>query len=321
MRGTVMKPVARVRELRRRLRPPRLAPGARVMLVAPAGPVSEETIETAMLRCATLGFEPVLAPSVRERRGYLAGPDALRAADLQGAFDDARTDAIWAIRGGYGALRLLPCLDLTPLRSVPKAFIGLSDSTALHLALAGAGLVSFHGPNAGAAAFPEATEACFRRVLCSTEPPGYLPYPDVSVPTTTLAGGSAEGRLAGGNLALVAAACGTAFQLQGRGAIVLLEDVGEPVYRIDRMLTQLALSGALDGAAAIAFGHFTQPRSGQDDRLLLDTLREWIAPLGIPAALGLPFGHVLYNWTLPLGALARLDADGGTLEVLEPAVA
>lgn len=137
-----MKPTARIRELGRRIRPPHLAAGARVVLVAPAGPISDETIQTALIRCRTLGLEPVLAPSARERRGYLAGPDGARAADLQAAFDDVHAAAVWAVRGGYGALRLLPRLDLSRLRAFPKAFIGLSDSTALHLALARAGMVS-----------------------------------------------------------------------------------------------------------------------------------------------------------------------------------
>jgi muramoyltetrapeptide carboxypeptidase len=298
------------------IRPRVLQPGSRIMLVAPAGPVSPEKIEASLERCIRFGFEPVLAPSARLRQRYLAGPDAARAADLQSAIDDDTIDAIWAMRGGYGTVRLLPMLDFTRLLARPKAFIGFSDNTTLHLALARLQLVSFHGPHA-AAEFPPLTEECFRRVLLSTEPAGVLPT--TSAPTT-LQGGSAEGPLAGGNLALLAAACGTSVSLQGAGCIILIEDVGEPVYRVDRMLTQLARAGALEGALALGFGRFSEIDPPEDEDAMHELLHEFAAPLGIPAVSGLPFGHVDENWTLPFGVRARLDADAGTLEILESAV-
>ncbi len=283
-------------------------------------------IERAVERCHALGFDPVPGRSIRARAGYLAGTDRERAADLADAIaGDAA--AIWAIRGGYGTLRTLRHLDLAPLRRRPRAFIGFSDNTAVHLALLKMGLTSFHGPHAGYRHFPDATAAAFRAVLGQPEPAGMLPTVEGRdggpVP---LVGGVAEGPLVGGNLALLAATCGTPYQADTRGAIVFIEEVGEHLYRVDRMIMQLRLSGLLDDAAAIVFGEFVDMADpvyrgeAEGNGCLQEVLHELVAPLGIPAALGLPFGHGRENWTLPLGVRARFDADAATLELLEPAV-
>lgn len=305
------------------IRPPSLQPGDRVALIAPAGPVDETRIATALGRCAALGLEPVPGRSIRRRTGYLAGADPDRARDLA---DAVRADvaAIWALRGGYGTLRTLQHLDLEPLLRSPRAFIGFSDNTAVHLALLRMGLVSFHGPHAGSEHFPPATEAVFRRVLGTPEPAGVLAAAEVG--PVTLVSGAAEGPLVGGNLALLAATCGTPYQPDTRGAILFIEDVAEPLYRVDRMMMQLRLAGLLDGVAAVAFGEFTSmpdpvhPAAASGEACLEELLGEIVAPLGIPAVLGLPFGHGRENWTLPLGVRARLDAGAGTLALLEPAV-
>ncbi len=304
------------------IRPPRLRKGDRVMLVAPAGPVPADKLEIALARARVLGFEPVLGSAARAHTGYLAGSDEERAADLQRAIDDPDIAAIWALRGGYGGMRTLRHVDLGGLTERPRAFIGFSDNTVIHLALARLGLTSFHGPHAGSDAFPPATTDCFRRVLWEAEPAGRLPDPVNGPERSTLIGGVAEGPLAGGNLAMLAAACGTAWQLDARGRIVVIEDIGEPLYRIDRMLLQLRLAGALDGAAGFAFGRFTDLPGDTDesDPSLADVLLSVIGPLGAPAVLGLPFGHADENWTLPLGVRARLDAATRTLTILEPAV-
>lgn len=300
-------------------KPKKLEPGSRVALLAPAGPVSEEKIEAALARCRGLELEPVLGRSARLQTGFVAGPDEERAADLQWAVDDPDLDAIWALRGGYGGLRTLGLVDLAALAERPRAFIGFSDNTIIHLALLRRGLVSFHGPHAGAATLPPLAEACFRHVLMSAEPAGTLPLAPDPAQTTSLAGGVAEGRLVGGNLALVASSCGTAYQPSAEGRILFLEDVGEPLYRIDRMLMQLRLSGVMNGVAGLAFGRFTELPAGEE-ALLEDVLREAIAPLGVPAVLGLPFGHDDNSWTMPLGVRARLDADACSLALLEAAV-
>lgn len=302
------------------LRPPRLREGDRIVLIAPAGPVTLDRIRTALAHCRNLGLDAMVGASARAREGYLAGPDPVRAGDLQLAINDPALAAVWAIRGGYGTMRLLRQLDFTPLRERPKAFIGFSDNTALHLVLAQHGLVSFHGPHAGFKDFPDWTERCFRRLLFHDEAAGTLPAPPIEQAPVTLRGGVAEGRLIGGNLSLLAAMCGTPHAMQARGKILILEEVSEPVYRIDRMLAQLTLSGAIDGVAGLAFGQFTRLTPMRDQRPLSLVLQEWADAIGVPALGNLPFGHVALNWTLPLGVNARLDADAGTLEMLEPAV-
>ena len=157
------------------IKPPALRSGSRVALVAPAGPVTATRVQRALQRCRSLGYEPVLAESARLRDGYLAGPDARRADDLQRAFDDPGIDAVWALRGGYGTLRIAPRLDLSGMLERPKAYMGFSDNTLIHLALQQAGLVSFHAPHAGFDRFPTWTRESFSRVLESPAPAGVLP--------------------------------------------------------------------------------------------------------------------------------------------------
>jgi len=302
--------------------PPTLQPGDRVALVAPAGPVDDAKIRTALDRCHRLGLEPVSGRSVRSRVGYLAGTDHDRAADLQHAID-GDVEAIWALRGGYGTFRTLQHVDLTPLAARPRAFIGFSDNTTTHLALLAMGVVSFHGPHAGFEHFPLTTEGVFRSVLMEPGPAGRLPLPPGASPSA-ISGGIAEGPLVGGNLAMLAAACGTAYQPDTRGAILFLEDVAEPPYRVDRMIMQLRLAGLLDHLAGVALGAFTppdDPRESDDGEEpgIEAVLAELLRPLGIPVMAGLPFGHEAENWTLPVGVRARLDADTGSLELLEPA--
>lgn len=298
------------------IRPPRLREGARVALVAPAGPIAEERIAAALARCERLGLVPVPGRAVRARHGgYLAGTDEERLADLRAAFDDPAIDAVWALRGGYGTMRLLAALDLAPVRQVPKAYIGFSDNTAVHLALHARGIVSFHGPHAGGDASSLA-ERCLQRILWNPEPAGALELPADAAPAM-LHHGVAEGPLIGGNLSLLAAMCGTPAAPRANGGVLFIEDIGEPPYRIDRAWTQLLLSGALDGVAGVAFGSFTNCGDAGELRALL---RRLVAPLRVPVLAGLPFGHENDNWTLPLGVRARLDAGAGTLELLEGAV-
>lgn len=304
--------------------PPALRTGDRVALLAPAGPVDETKIETAIRRCRRLGFEPVPGRSVRARTGYLAGSDLDRADDIRTALDHG-VAAIWAIRGGYGSLRALQHVDLSGVTDRPIAFIGFSDNTGVHLALRRLGVTSFHGPHAGFEHFTPTTEAGFRAVLMRREPAGTLLLPDAAAPVTIVSG-TAEGPLVGGNLALLAATCGTPYQADTRGAILFLEDIGEPLYRVDRMLMQLRMAGLLDQVAAVAIGDFVampdpiSAAAAEGESCLEDVVRDLLGSLGVPVVMGLPFGHGRENWTLPLGITARLDADAGALSLLEPAV-
>ena len=302
------------------IRPPRLFPGARVALVAPAGPLAEERVARSLELCARLELEPRLGAAARARHGYLAGTDEARAADLVAALRDEDVDAVWALRGGYGTMRILDRCGLESAGLRPRVFLGFSDNTAVHAALGRQGLVSFHSPHPGGA-FPPTTEEVFRRVLFPADAAGALPLPPGAAPPRTLVPGVAEGPLVGGNLALLAALCGTPFAPRTAGAILVIEDVGEPAYRVDRGLTQLRLAGLLEGVAGLALGRFTESPADEPPELLEELLGQTARDLGVPAVVGLPVGHVDENWTLPLGVRARLAADGaGSLTLLEPAV-
>jgi len=296
--------------------PPLLGTGARVALVAPSGPLRDAgDLERAMENARSLGWEPVPGAHVLERDGYLAGDDAHRLADFAAAAADDSIDGVWCIRGGYGAMRLLDAIDYDQWRWKPKALIGYSDVTALHSAIgARADLVTFHGPTARASLSP-LTRDSFVAAVSS----GVSPYVVRHSDTITVRAGCARGRLAGGNLALVASLAGTPYAVDLDGAILVLEDVNEAVYRIDRMLTQLALSGALAKCAGIVFGRFTEipPDQGGDEHSLpLERiLREVADRCGVPCIANAPFGHVDDQFTLPLGATAMLDADQRTIVI------
>ena len=287
-------------------------------LVAPAGPVTAERVEISVQRCRALGLEPIVYPAALERRAYLAGTDAQRLADLQSAFDDPAIDAIWALRGGYGTTRILSQIDTVGISTAPKAYIGFSDNTAVHALLYANSLVSFHGPHPGAE-FPPESFAVFQRVLFSAEPAGILEIRAQDPPPVTLRGGCVEAPLIGGNLALLGALCGTAQSVSADGAILFIEDVGEPAYRVDRLLVQLRESRVLDGVAGLALGRFSEV-DREENELVMQLFTELAQQLEIPAVFDFPIGHVEHNWTLPIGVRARLNADACTLEITEAAV-
>ena len=294
--------------------PPPLAPGARVALVAPAGPLrNADELTVSIANARALGWEPVPGAHVLSRHGYLAGTDAERLADLNAALRDDTIDGLWFVRGGYGSMRLLAGVDYDALCRRPKTLLGYSDLTALHAAIgARAGLVTFHGPTARSKLTDFTRRSLERAVVAQGDPCGRAPHARV------LRAGRAAGRLVGGNLALLAALAGTPYAPDYRGAILVIEDVGEPTYRIDRMLTQLAFAGVLGAVAGIAFGQFTEGTAPHDtaSRPLDDVLCEAAAVVGVPAIAGVPLGHVDDQWTIPLGARAELDADACSLRVL-----
>jgi muramoyltetrapeptide carboxypeptidase len=301
------------------MRKPRaLRAGARVALVAPAGPLSAERIERSLARCRALGLEPVVYPAAAARDRFLAGADEERLRDLQGALADPAIDAVWALRGGYGTARIVDALDLRRQREDPIPFIGFSDNTTLHALHAEAGVISFHGPHPGAD-FPPETEAAFRRVLFEAEPAGALPLRAGDPAPRGVRAGRVDAPLIGGNVAVLASLCGTPHAPRAAGCILVLEDVAEPAYRLDRMLGQLLRSGMTDGVVGLALGRFTDPPD--DDHPVDSVLTEFVQRLGVPAVADLPIGHVEHNWTLPLGARAALDGGAGTLTLTEAAVA
>ncbi len=303
--------------------PKPLFPGARVALVCASSAVPPERLGPAVDAVAALGLEPVVFPSCvfENRHGYLAASDAQRARDLQDAFADPAIDGVLSIRGGYGAHRVLPLLDLDAIAAAPKSFSGYSDVTALHTAFnQRCGLVTYH-------TIMPATESareiygfsmdCLRRALFGTltgpleNPPGQS--------MTTLVPGRARGPLCGGNLSLLCAGLGTPWELDTRGKLLFLEDVGEKTDRVDAMLTQLRNAGKFADCAGVLLGAWTgcTPEDPERTLSLPEIFAELVAPAGKPALMDLACGHVLPTVALPLGAEAVLDAGAKTLEVLE----
>jgi muramoyltetrapeptide carboxypeptidase len=290
-----------------------LAAGARVALVAPAGVVSDDDIERASDNVRSFGWEPVPGEHARKQSGYLAGIDADRLHDLNAAFASDEVDAIWCLRGGYGTLRLLASIDYPALRRRPKPVIGFSDITALHSAIhRECGIVTFHGPTARSTITDFSRDSLVRALIEQRDSCGEAPN------ARALRSGRATGRVVGGNLALIAALIGTPFAPRFDGTILVIEDIGEAIYRIDRMLRQLILAGALQCCAAIVAGDFCPPREEitTDNRTLDEVLTEAATLAGIPCLAGAPFGHIADQWTIPLGAIAELDTNARTLRVL-----
>jgi muramoyltetrapeptide carboxypeptidase len=312
------------------VKPPRLRSGDVVGLVAPASAnFLSVDVEIAQEVARAFGLEPRLGLHVRDRHGYLAGTDPDRAADVNAFFADPGVKAVLAIRGGWGCARVLPYLDWGAIRRNPKVLAGFSDITALHSALhATTGLVTFHAPNAFGAWPPFSVEQ-FRRVVFEAEavtmsnPPGTEErLVQREYRTQTITPGRARGRLVGGNLTVLTALLGSPYVPSFDGAILFLEDVGEDIYRIDRMLTSLRLASLLGVIKGFVFGSCSkcEPGEGYGSLTLEEVLDEHVRPLGVPAYQGAMIGHQERQFTMPVGVEVEIDADAGTITMLAPAV-
>ncbi|MGW4564194.1 S66 peptidase family protein [Streptomyces sp. NPDC004561] len=306
--------------MNRLTRPERLAPGARVAVVAPSGPVPEDRLQAGLDVLRGWDLDPVVAPHVLDRHaefGYLAGADADRAADLQNAWCDPSVAAVLCARGGYGVQRMIDLLDWDAMRAAgPKVFVGFSDITVLHEAFATRlGLATLHGPMAAGIDFVKNARAQdhLRATLFAPE----------SVRTivsggTALVPGRARGVTLGGCLCLLAAECGTPHARRSAdGGLVCLEDVGEETYRLDRYLTQLLRAGWFEGVRGVLLGSWEScPDYAEVRPLLADRL----GGLGVPVVEAFGFGHCEGALTIPFGVSAQLDADTATLTLDEPAL-
>jgi muramoyltetrapeptide carboxypeptidase len=316
----------------RLIKPPRLNPGDRVGIIAPASPPPDpRAVDRVVTQMERFGFKPKLGRHVRQRHGYLAGSDRDRAADLMRMFSDPRVNGIICLRGGYGTARLLDRLDFNLIRQNPKVFAGYSDITTLHCAFqTQAGLITFHSPmlneGLGAEKFPDFSNRFFLRAVTEAKPLGSITAGYRRKTIHTIRGGSATGRLLGGNLALLVTTLGTPVQPLFRNRILFLEDIDERPYRFDRMLTHLLNAGVLQQVTGIAIGvnvNCDEPRGGKAREYrqsVADVLEERLSPLRVPVVTGLPFGHQPLNATLPVGVRARLDATCGDLVILEAGV-
>jgi len=296
---------------------PTLKPGDLIAVIAPAGPVAADQLGAVQALYARHGYRVRLYPGCHAQAGYLAGPDALRLADLHAALADDEVAAVHCLRGGYGALRLLDGIDTALLRSRPKLLIGYSDITALHALWAQEGLPSLHAPMPASDLIKpgrEDDEAALFALLRSGLRAGATLAP-VLEPGLPRRAGVAEGPLIGGNLSLVAALMGTPWAWDPHRAILFLEDVSEEPYRVDRHLTQLRLGGVLGAVAGFVLGSFTE------EAYPLALLRDTLLPLGKPVLGGWPTGHGTPNRPLPMGLRVRLDAGAGTITLLEDLIA
>jgi len=301
-------------------RPPRLVPGDRVAVVAPSGPVEPERLDAGLAVLRGWGLEPVVFPHARDVGAlpYLAGDDAERARDVEEAWCDASIAAVLCARGGFGAQRLVGLLDWERMaRARAKAFVGFSDATALHEAIAARlGLATLYGPMVAARVFvtdPE-TQEHLRATLFEPESVQSLS------PSTarTIVGGRSAGVTVGGCLTLLATDLGTpAARSTASGGVLLLEDVAVEPYELDRCLTQLARAGLLDGVAGVVLGSFEGYEPYDDLRAVLV---ERLGPLGVPVMEEVGFGHSPSALTAPLGVPCVLDADDCSLAFDVPAL-
>ena len=309
-------------------KPKALALGDTIALVAPSGRVSDpERVERSAAALDELGFAVRVYPSCRSGYGYLSGTDEERASDINAAFGDDAIDGIVCLKGGYGGPRILDRLDYGLIAAHPKAFVGYSDITAIHLALlAKCSLATFHGPMPSSDMLPEFdafSRESWLASLCSTEALGRLPLPKGTEAPRALVPGRARGELVGGNLSLLAATMGSPYQVRADGRILFIEDIDEAPYRVDRMLTCLRLAGVLDECAGVLLGNWN---NCEGDRSkpglgLGEVFRDTLCACGKPVLMGYPAGHCSPTLTLPLGALVELDAESPEpgLTVLENA--
>lgn len=334
------------------LRGKALRAGDTIMVVAPARTPDETRISRAKTRLVELGFNVVIPESLFRKNGYLAGTDQQRADELMSAFADKDVDAIFAATGGFGTTRILDLLDYQVIGRNPKVFIGFSDITGLHTAIhEKTGLITFHGPNLDSGSGPETRLNQFssfwrmRAILQSayvSADAGYVLRPfgfaldngmDFTAddyeascqldPPAVIQAGRATGKLVGGNLSLITALMGTPYEVQTKGNILFLEDIGEAPYRVDRMLSTLKLAGKLNEVSGVVLGTFTD-RDDQDRSLpgqtVNEVLQSFFKGLGVPVINGFPAGHHVCNATVPIGARCRIDTESSSLVVLEPPV-
>lgn len=304
------------------IRPERLKPGDLIGVVAPSSPVPPEELEKGIALLEARGYRVRVGRHVLATTpvcDYLAGSDAQRAEDLNAVFADPEVDAVFCARGGYGAMRLFSLLDWEAIARRPRLFVGYSDITSLHLALMQFGWATVHATMVSSLwRLDETALARFWALVEGEMGVENLPADPAAI--ETIVPGSVEGELAGGNLCLMAQACGSRFSPRFEGKIVMIEDIGDPVYRADRDLVQLLNAGAFDGAAGFVIGDLTGYEKYEADPPRNTPMALWtdfFSALGKPTIAKYPFGHIPNPLPIPLGVRARLDADAKRLSLLE----
>jgi muramoyltetrapeptide carboxypeptidase len=331
--ASVVGTICNAAEPQKLIWPKRLSPGDTVMLIAPAGPPEREQVMRFKDHIEQRGYKVKMRDDMFDVEGYLAGSDQRRADEFNEAFADPEVDGVLCVRGGYGCMRMLPLVDFEKVKQRPKLLLGFSDITALHAAMNKAGIVSFHGPGpaSGLGSKEGPTEFTAKYVLRAVEAspespagPYLVEVPESVSKVDSFGKGKATGRMVGGNLSLISALEGTPYAIDTKDAILMIEDVNEAPYRIDRMVQQLKLAGKLDHLKGVVLGKFTEDFV-REDKLTDDkrfdvtgVLRQYFEDLGVPVLVNFPIGHYPMNCTVPLGGEVEIDADAKTLKILAP---
>ncbi len=303
------------------IKPKRLKLGDTIGVVAPASPTTEDKVDKVQKKLKEMGFNVVMGKSCYLKYGYLAGKDELRAEDLNYMFSNEKIDGIICLRGGYGTIRILDLLDYNLIKANPKVFIGYSDITALHIAInQRASLVTFHGPMAASDLVENVSSFTLNSLYNSILQEEFNGHIENSTEELiTINGGVAEGQLIGGNLSLIVSTIGTPYEIDTKGKLLFIEEIGEEPYRIDRMLNQLILSNKLQQAEGIILGNFNNCVAEEPDISLTleEVIDNLIRPLNKPTIFNLQAGHCEPNITIPFGVKAKLDAHRKELVILE----
>jgi muramoyltetrapeptide carboxypeptidase len=303
------------------IKPPRLQIGDTVGLISPAGIIDPKDIIEAKQSLTKLGLKVKIGEHILDRYGYLAGKDIDRAQDINTMFADQSVKAIVTMRGGWGCNRILPLINYSLIRAHPKIIIGYSDITSLLLAItARSRIITFHGPVA-TSTWNQFSVDYFQRILFNAEAVNMQNINHGEVQVTAISPGKARGKLMGGNLSVLSAMVGSSYLPSWQKTILFVEEVKEDTYRVDRMLTQLKNAGILNQISGFVFGQCTNCSLGDSPSLTLtQILQDHIQPLGIPAWYGSMIGHIKDKFTVPVGVEAEIDANLGTIRMLEAAV-
>lgn len=309
------------------IKPKALKQGDTIGIVAPSSPADRGRLHRATSILENLGYKVRHSSSCFEKYGYLAAQDEKRAEDINSMFKDPTIDAIFCMRGGYGSMRILDLIDYDAIYKNPKIFMGYSDITALHIAITQkCQLVTFHGPmltsDFALEQFKDYTEMAMIKALTSTNPLGSIKAAPGMPKEEMIFPGSAEGIAIGGNLSLITATLGTPYEIDTWGKLLIIEELEEEPYRIDRMLTQLKLAEKLDDAAGIVLGQFTSCESKDpENSLTLDQVfKDILVPLRKPIIKNVCFGHDIHKATIPMGVKARIDGNSNSFIVKESAI-
>jgi muramoyltetrapeptide carboxypeptidase len=306
-----------------KLKPQALKAGDTVAITSPAGAVWDaKQVETFTTILKSFGFNVVLGKTLTEKFGYFAGTDALRATELNDLFADKNVKGIFCMKGGWGCARIIDKIDYPLIEKNPKVLIGFSDITALLIAITTkTGLVTFHGP-VGNSGWNNFTKDVFTNATMNAKPFHFPENPSTEDAPVIITAGKATGELVGGNLTVLSSLIGTGYLPDWKNKLLFLEEVKEEPYSIDRMLTQLKLSGALDSISGFIFGKCSKCLAEEPAKSFTfnEVLMQHIQPLGIPAFYGAMIGHIENKLTLPIGIKALMDANKGSISLEENAV-